>query len=74
MSSEQKYSDITQEDRSDLLERKDRRVKALEAALKQLKSILEVPASNRVMMQIAGPARRCLNIIKSTEEKITQPQ
>jgi hypothetical protein len=70
---EQKYSDITQEDRSDLLERKDRRVKALEAALKQLKSILEVPASNRVMMQIAGPARRCLNIIKSTEGKITQP-
>ena len=74
MSNEQKYLGLTQEDRSELLKRMDRRVKALEAALKQLKAILEVPASNRVMMQIAGPARRCLNIIKSTEEKNTQPQ
>lgn len=59
-----------QEKHSDLLEQ---RVKALEAALEQLKTILTVPASNRVMMQIAGPARRCLNIIKSTEKLNTQP-
>lgn len=71
---EQKYINSIYDHHSDSLERLERRVKALEAALKQLKSILEVPASNRVMMQIAGPARRCLNIIKSTEEKITQPQ
>ena len=74
MSNEQKYLDLRQEDRPELLKRMDRRVKALEAALKQLKAILEVPASNRVMMQIAGPARRCLNIIKSTEKLNTQPQ
>ena len=74
MSNEQKYLDLRQEDRPELLKRMDRRVKALEAALKQLKAILEVPASNRVMMQIAGPARRCLKIIKSTEKLNTQTQ
>ncbi len=47
--------------------RLDLRVRELETALQQLKEILAVPASNRQMMQIAGPARRCLNIIKSTE-------
>ena len=68
---EQKYLDLMQEKHSDSLER---RVKALEAALEQLKTILTVPASNRVMMQIAGPARRCLNIIKSTEPSNAQPR
>ena len=56
-----------QKARLDLLKRMDRRVRELETALQQLKEILAVPASNRQMMQIAGPARRCLNIIKSTE-------
>ncbi len=56
-----------QKARLDLLKRMDQRVRELETALQQLKEILAVPASNRQMMQIAGPARRCLNIIKSTE-------
>jgi hypothetical protein len=70
---EQKYLDLLQDDHSDSLERMNRRVRELETALEQIKTILAGPASNRAMMQIAGPARRCLNVIKSTEAANTQP-
>jgi len=36
----------------------------LRTALMQLRAIMERPASNMRFMQIAGPARQALNIIK----------
>lgn len=40
--------------------------------LKRLKSILEKPAGNHKFMQIAEPARRCLNIINEAIKKDIQ--
>ena len=39
----------------------------LRIALESIKMILKGPAANRRLMAIAGPARQCLNIIKSVE-------
>jgi hypothetical protein len=41
------------------------RIAELEAALKQIQTIMEPLAGNRSFMQIAGPARQTLNIIKN---------
>ena len=43
------------------------RVTQLERALSQIEEILKAPASNRKYMQIANPARQCLNIIKGAK-------
>lgn len=40
----------------------------LKSALLNIKEVLAKPASNRTMMQIAGPARQCLNIIHRLED------
>lgn len=42
-------------------------ITAVKQAFEQVRVILTVPASNRRMMQIAGPARQCLNVIKSVQ-------
>lgn len=44
-----------------------RRVRELESAIAKIKIVMAGPASNRRFMQIAGPARHCLNIIKAVE-------
>jgi hypothetical protein len=42
----------------------NKRLAKLEAALKNIQTIMEPLAGNRKFMQIAGPARQTLNIIK----------
>jgi hypothetical protein len=44
------------------------RIKRLEEALTEIESAMKQPASNRRLMQIAGPARQVLNIIKQSKE------
>ena len=43
-------------------------IKRLEEALTEIESAMKQPASNRRLMQIAGPARQVLNIIKQSKE------
>ena len=47
--------------RGDMLE-----VMRLRSALEQIKKVLKEPAANRRLMQIANPARQCINIVNST--------
>lgn len=44
------------------------RCKRLEEALSNVELVMQRPASNHRMMQIAEPARRVLNIIKQVKE------
>ena len=43
------------------------RVKRLEESLSEIESAMKQPASNRRLMQIAGPARQVINIIKQAK-------
>lgn len=49
---------------SDELNAAKLRIKQLEDAIRRIKQELESAAANRKFMQIAQPARTCLNIIK----------
>lgn len=53
--------------RKDILDLQSQRDKA-HNALRAIKVRLERPAANRRFMQIAGPARECINIVKSVFE------
>ena len=44
------------------------RVKRLEEALTEIELAMKQPASNHRLMQIAGPARQVINIIKKAKE------
>ena len=44
----------------------EKRAIKLQNMMGEIATILERPASNRRFMQIAGPARECLNIIKGS--------
>jgi hypothetical protein len=44
------------------------RIKRLEDALTEIESAMKQPASNHRFMQIAGPARQVINIIKKAKE------
>ena len=44
------------------------RIKRLEEALSEIELIMKQPASNHRLMQIAGPARQVINIIKKAKE------
>jgi hypothetical protein len=44
------------------------RIKRLEEALTEIELAMKQPASNHRLMQIAGPARQALNIVKQAKE------
>lgn len=44
------------------------RIKRLEEALSKIELAMKQPASNHRLMQIAGPARQVINIIKKAKE------
>ena len=44
------------------------RIKRLEEALSEIELAMKQPASNHRLMQIAGPARQVINIIKKAKE------
>jgi cell division septum initiation protein DivIVA len=44
------------------------RIKRLEEALGEIELAMKQPASNHRLMQIAGPARQVINIIKKAKE------
>ena len=44
------------------------RIKRLEEALSEIELAMKQPASNHRFMQIAGPARQVINIIKKAKE------
>ena len=46
----------------------NQRIKRLEEALNEIELAMKQPASNHRLMQIAGPARQVINIIKKAKE------
>ena len=44
------------------------RIKRLEEALTEIELAMKQPASNHRLMQISGPARQVINIIKKAKE------
>ena len=44
------------------------RIKRLEEALTEIELAMKQPAANHRLMQIAGPARQVINIIKKAKE------
>ena len=78
MVSETPISDSTPHNVADLgmqirrLERKlnaaNERIKRLEEALTEIELAMKQPAANHRLMQIAGPARQVINIIKKAKE------
>ena len=44
------------------------RIKRLEEALDKIGEVMKRPASNHRLMQIAGPARQVINIVKQAKE------
>ena len=44
------------------------KVKRLEEALVEVEAVMKQPASNYRLMQIAGPARQVINIVKQAKE------
>ena len=46
----------------------NQRIKRLEEALNEIELAMKQPASNHRLMQIAGPARQVINIIKKSKE------
>ena len=51
-----------------LYEDRGERIKRLEEALTAIELAMKQPASNHRLMQIAGPARQVINIIKKAKE------
>ena len=49
-------------------EQQKQRIKRLEEALTEIELAMKQPASNHRFMQIAGPARQVINIIKKAKE------
>jgi hypothetical protein len=52
----------------DLRNKANDRIKRLEKALTEIDLAMKQPASNHRLMQIAGPARQVINIIKKAKE------
>ena len=53
---------------ADEIQRLEDRIKRLEEALSEIELAMKQPASNHRLMQIAGPARQVINIIKKAKE------
>ena len=51
-----------------LNEDRGERIKRLEEALTEIELAMKQPASNHRLMQISGPARQVINIIKKAKE------
>lgn len=49
-------------------EEQKQRIKRLEEALWKIEAAMKLPASNHRLMQIAGPARQVINIVKQAKE------
>lgn len=52
----------------DKWQRSEQRIKRLEEALDKIEEVMKRPASNHRLMQIAGPARQVINIVKQAKE------
>ena len=52
----------------DKWQRNEQRIKLLEEALGKIEAAMKLPASNHRLMQIAGPARQVINIVKQAKE------
>ena len=60
---QQRIDELTQ-----YLNESNQRIKRLEEALTEIELAMKQPASNHRFMQIAGPARQVINIIKKAKE------